>query len=129
LLAGKQQRLFPRNRAFPYSAVFSICALIWACRILPQINAPRNPQVQTDPLPLPGQVYSCVGVGAEGLIDLVNHILQGVDQRPHTLPNDYEEMAIPTYYRTAEEWKEPFMSDSDLTLAPPIKPGSENNSS
>jgi hypothetical protein len=48
LLAGKQQRLFPRNRAFPYSAVFSICASIWACRILPQINAPRNPQVQTE---------------------------------------------------------------------------------
>src|SRR5206468_6099086 len=36
---------------FAYSAVFSICASIWACRILPQINAPRNPQVQTDPLP------------------------------------------------------------------------------
>jgi hypothetical protein len=51
LLAGKQQGLFPRNRAFPYSAVFSICASIWACRILPQINASRNPQAQTDPLP------------------------------------------------------------------------------
>jgi hypothetical protein len=50
LLAGKQHWLFPRNRAFPYSAVFSICASFWACRILPQINAPRNPQVQTDPL-------------------------------------------------------------------------------
>jgi hypothetical protein len=51
LLAGKQHWLFLRNRAFSYSAVFSICASFWACRILPQINAPRNPQVQTDPLP------------------------------------------------------------------------------
>jgi hypothetical protein len=51
LLAGKQQKLFPQNRAFPYSSVFSICALISAWRILPQINAPRNPQVQTNPLP------------------------------------------------------------------------------
>jgi salicylate 1-O-methyltransferase len=28
--------------------------------------------------------------------------------------DEYNEMAIPTYYRTAQEWKEPFSSDSDI---------------
>ncbi len=50
--------------------------------------------------------------GAEGLIDLANHILQQLVKDGTLYQTEHEEMAIPTYYRTAEEWKEPFMSDS-----------------
>ena len=49
--------------------------------------------------------------GAEGLIDLANHILQQLVKDGTLHPSEYEQMAIPTYYRTAEEWKEPFTSD------------------
>jgi hypothetical protein len=49
--------------------------------------------------------------GAEGLIDLANHILQQLVKDGTLYPSEYEQMAIPTYYRTAEEWKEPFTSD------------------
>jgi hypothetical protein len=45
--------------------------------------------------------------GAEGLIDLANHILQQLVKDGALYPSEYEQMAIPTYYRTAEEWKEP----------------------
>jgi hypothetical protein len=59
LLAGKQQTLFPRNRAFPYSAVFSICALISAWHNLPHVNAQQNSQFQTDPLPNFTEAKAC----------------------------------------------------------------------
>jgi len=49
--------------------------------------------------------------GAEGLIDLANHILQQLVKDGTLYPSEYEQMAIPTYYRTAKEWKEPFTSD------------------
>src|SRR6266481_3884698 len=50
--------------------------------------------------------------GAEGLTDLANQILQQLVEDGTLYPSEYEKMAIPTYYRTAEEWKEPFMPDS-----------------
>jgi hypothetical protein len=53
--------------------------------------------------------------GAEGLTDLANHILQQLVKAGTLYPKEYEEMAIPTYYRTAQEWKEPFMSDSNFS--------------
>ena len=49
--------------------------------------------------------------GAEGLTDLANAVLQQLVKNRTLYPREYEEMAIPTYYRTAEEWKEPFTSD------------------
>ncbi len=52
--------------------------------------------------------------GAEGLIDLANHILQQLVKDGTLDPTEYEEMAIPTYYRTAQEWKEPFTSESNF---------------
>jgi SAM dependent carboxyl methyltransferase len=48
--------------------------------------------------------------GAEGLIDLANNILQQLTKDGSIYPDEYEQMAIPTYYRTAPEWKEPFTS-------------------
>jgi hypothetical protein len=55
--------------------------------------------------------------GAEGLIDLANAVLQQLVKDGALDPKEYEEMAIPTYYRTAEEWKEPFTSDSNFLLS------------
>jgi len=55
--------------------------------------------------------------GAEGLIDLANQILQELVKDGTIFPSEYEEMGIPTYYRTAQEWKEPFMSDSTFAQA------------
>jgi hypothetical protein len=52
--------------------------------------------------------------GAEGLIDLANHILQQLVKDGTLDPTEYEEMAIPTYYRTPQEWKEPFASESNF---------------
>jgi hypothetical protein len=52
--------------------------------------------------------------GAEGLIDLANQILQQLVRDGTLDPTEYEEMAIPTYYRTAQEWKEPFTSESNF---------------
>ena len=52
--------------------------------------------------------------GAEGLTDLANHILQQLVKDGTLDPTEYEEMAIPTYYRTAQEWKEPFTSQSNF---------------
>ena len=52
--------------------------------------------------------------GAEGLTDLANHILRQLVKDGTLYPTEYEEMAIPTYYRTAQEWKEPFTSDSNF---------------
>jgi hypothetical protein len=55
--------------------------------------------------------------GAEGLIDLANAVLQQLVKDGALDPGEYEEMAIPTYYRTAEEWKEPFISHSNFPLS------------
>src|SRR6266481_4257459 len=55
--------------------------------------------------------------GAEGLINLANHILQELVKDGTLYPAEYDEMGIPTYYRTAQEWKEPFMSDSTFAQA------------
>jgi SAM dependent carboxyl methyltransferase len=52
--------------------------------------------------------------GAESLTDLANAVLQQLVNDGTLYPDEYEAMAIPTYYRTAQEWKEPFMSDSDF---------------
>jgi SAM dependent carboxyl methyltransferase len=52
--------------------------------------------------------------GAEGLIGLANAVLQQLVNDGALQPDEYEEMAIPTYYRTAREWKEPFSSDSNI---------------
>jgi hypothetical protein len=52
--------------------------------------------------------------GAEGLMDLANAVLQQLVKDGALYPEEYEEMAIPTYYRTALEWKEPFSSDSNI---------------
>jgi hypothetical protein len=52
--------------------------------------------------------------GAEGLIDLANAVLLQLVKDGMLYPDEYKEMAIPTYYRTAQEWKEPFSSDSEI---------------
>lgn len=52
--------------------------------------------------------------GAEGLIDLANAVLQELVKDRMLSADEYKEMAIPTYYRTAQEWKEPFSSDSNI---------------
>ncbi len=49
------------------------------------------------------------------MIDLANHVLQQLVKDGTLAPTDYEEMAIPTYYRTAQEWKEPFTSESNFS--------------
>jgi len=48
------------------------------------------------------------------LIDLANHILQQLIKDGMLYADEYEEMAIPTYYRTTEEWERPFTSDSNF---------------
>jgi S-adenosylmethionine-dependent carboxyl methyltransferase len=52
--------------------------------------------------------------GAEGLIDLANAMLQQLVKDGTLYPEEYKEMAIPTYYRAAQEWKEPLTPDSNL---------------
>jgi len=52
--------------------------------------------------------------GAESLIDLANVVLQQLVKKGTLDTKEYQEMAIPTYYRTAQEWKEPFGSDSNV---------------
>ena len=55
--------------------------------------------------------------GAEGLIDLANAVLQQSVKDGALHPDEYKEMAIPTYYRTAQEWEEPFTSVSNFAQA------------
>jgi hypothetical protein len=50
--------------------------------------------------------------GAEGLIDLANSVLQDLVKEGTLYPDEYEQMAIPTYYRTTQEWKEPLIPGS-----------------
>ena len=55
--------------------------------------------------------------GAEGLIDLANQTLQELVKNGTLYPDEYEQMAIPTYYRTTQEWKEPLTPGSDFVEA------------
>jgi hypothetical protein len=55
--------------------------------------------------------------GAEGLFDLANTLLQYLVKDGTLHPDEYKNMAIPTYYRTAQEWNEPFTSDSNFALS------------
>jgi SAM dependent carboxyl methyltransferase len=55
--------------------------------------------------------------GAEGLIDLANSVLQDLVNEGTLYPDEYEQMAIPTYYRTTQEWKEPLTPGSDFVEA------------
>jgi SAM dependent carboxyl methyltransferase len=43
--------------------------------------------------------------GAEALTDLANGVLQQLMKDGVLYRSEYEQMAIPTYYRSAEEWK------------------------
>jgi SAM dependent carboxyl methyltransferase len=52
--------------------------------------------------------------GAEALTDLANAMLQQLVNDGTLYPDEYEKMAIPTYYRTAKEWEEPFTPDSNF---------------
>lgn len=49
--------------------------------------------------------------GAESLIDLANKVLQQLVNDGAIYPDEYQNMAIPTYYRTSQEWKDPFTSE------------------
>jgi hypothetical protein len=55
--------------------------------------------------------------GAEGLIDLANSVLQHLVKEGTLYPDEYEQMAIPTYYRTTQEWKAPLIPGSDFMEA------------
>lgn len=55
--------------------------------------------------------------GAEGLIDLANSVFQDLVKEGTLYPDEYEQMAIPTYYRTTQEWKEPLTPGSDFVEA------------
>jgi len=63
---------------------------------------------------------ACGNSGAEGLIDLANSVLQELVKEGVLFASEYEGMAIPTYYRTAEEWKEPFTSASNAARRLPL---------
>jgi hypothetical protein len=52
--------------------------------------------------------------GAEALTDLANAVLQQLVKQGVIEASEYERMAIPTYYRTATEWKEPFTGASNF---------------
>jgi len=55
--------------------------------------------------------------GAEGLLDLANSVLQHLVKEGTLYPDEYEQMAIPTYYRTTQEWKAPLIPGSDFMEA------------
>ena len=63
---------------------------------------------------------ACGNSGAEGLIDLANSVLQELVKEGVLFASEYERMAIPTYYRTVEEWKQPFTSDSNAARRLPL---------
>lgn len=56
--------------------------------------------------------------GAEPLIDLVNRVLEAMVREGSLLAVEYGEMAIPTYYRTEAEWREPFEDEGFLAANP-----------
>src|SRR6266436_998019 len=55
--------------------------------------------------------------GAEGLIDLANSVLQHLVKEGTLHPDEYEQMAIPTYYRATQEWKDPLTAGSNIMEA------------
>ena len=132
------QQIFPPNHiAFGYSAIVehwlsrkpcNIPNEIWSVRAIGKVRDIWAAQAKADwhafleyrALEMqPSAQLLIVGSGAdaksnsgaEGLLDLANHILQQLVKDGTLYPSEYEQMAIPTYYRTAEEWKEPFTSD------------------
>ena len=137
-------QIFPPNQiAFGYSAITehwlsrkpcNIPGEIWSARAAGKVRDAWAAQAQADwhaflqyrALEMqPSARLLIVGSGAnqqgnsgaEGLIDLANAVLQQLVKDGELDPEEYEEMAIPTYYRTAEEWKEPFTSDSNFPLS------------
>jgi SAM dependent carboxyl methyltransferase len=135
------QQIFPPNHiAFGYSAITehwlsrkpcNIPDQIWSARATGKVRDAWAAQAKTDwhaflqcrALEMqPSARLLIVGSGAnqegdsgaEGLIDLANAVLQQLVKDGALQPDEYEEMAIPTYYRTAREWKEPFRSDSNI---------------
>jgi hypothetical protein len=133
------QQIFPPNHiAFGYSAITehwlsckpcNIPNQIWSVRATGEVHNTWAEQARADwhaflqyralemqpsaQLLIVGSGADAEGnSGAEGLIDLANQILQQLVKDGTLYPTEYGEMAIPTYYRTAEEWKEPFMPDS-----------------
>ena len=135
------QQIFPANHiAFGYSAIVehwlsrkpcNIPNEIWSARATGDVRNTWAAQAKADwhaflqyralemqpsaQLLIVGSGADATGdSGAEGLTDLANHILQQLVKEGTLYPSEYEQMAIPTYYRTAEEWKEPFTSKSDF---------------
>jgi hypothetical protein len=136
------QQIFPPNHiAFGYSAITehwlsrkpcNIPNEIWSVRATGKVRETWAAQAQADwhaflqyralemqpsaQLLIIGSGADAEGnSGAEGLTDLANQILQQLVKDGTLYPTEYEEMAIPTYYRTAQEWKEPFTSESSFT--------------
>jgi hypothetical protein len=136
------QQIFPPNHiAFGYSAITehwlsrkpcNIPNEIWSARAAGQVRETWAAQAKADwhaflqyralemqpsaQLLIIGSGADAEGnSGAEGLTDLANQILQQLVKDGRLYPTEYEEMAIPTYYRTAQEWKEPFTSESSFT--------------
>jgi S-adenosylmethionine-dependent carboxyl methyltransferase len=137
------QEIFPPNHiAFGYSAIVEhwlsrkpcdIPNEIWSVRATGKVHETWAAQAkadwnafleyraremqQTAQLLIVGSGADATGnSGAEGLIDLANHVLQELVKEGTLYADEYKQMAIPTYYRTAEEWKEPFSSTSALSL-------------
>jgi hypothetical protein len=131
------QQIFPPNHiALGYSAITehwlsrkpcNIPNQIWSARATGQVHDTWAQQAKADwhaflqdralemrpsaRLVIVGSGADAAGnSGAEGLIDLANNILQQLIEDNSIYPDEYEQMAIPTYYRTAQEWKEPFTS-------------------
>jgi hypothetical protein len=135
------QQIFPTNHiAFGYSAITehwlsrkpcNIPNQIWSVRATGKVHSTWAAQAKADwhaflqyrasemqpsaQLVIIGSGANAEGnSGAEGLIDLANQILQQLVKDGTLYPTEYEEMAIPTYYRIAQEWKEPFTSESNF---------------
>jgi hypothetical protein len=142
--ASVYQQIFPLNHiAFGYSAITehwlsrkpcNIPNEIWSARATGKVRGTWAAQAKADwrafvqyralemqPSARLLIIASGAGAqgnsGAEGLTDLANHILQRLVKDGTLRPDEYEAMAIPTYYRTAQEWKEPFTSDSSSSPA------------
>ena len=58
--------------------------------------------------------------GAEPLVDLVDEVLRAMVDAGELSADEYAGMAIPTYYRTEKEWREPF-EDADFLRDNPLR--------
>lgn len=137
------QQIFPPNNiAFGYSAIVEhwlsrkpcdIPNEIWSVRATGKVHEIWAAQAkadwhaflqcralemqQTAQLLIVGSGADAQGnSGAEALMDLANHVLQELVKEGTLEEAEYKQMAIPTYYRTAEEWKEPFGEIATLSL-------------